>query len=226
MMVYSALALLITPITYRVSLAAGEAIKTIVHGREYIIDNGVSFSPVTLLTRMSERTDAEEVLIDSHDLVTVIPDNIGNITNLKRLYIFHNPVRNLPESIGKLPSLEYINIQNTHLSSLPLSLANNYNLIDISLLGNRITRLPDIFDSMQNLQTLNLAYNNLTSLPPSIANLPRLAFLDLTGNKLKSVPKNLPPNLEIIFLGGNPIPIDDLVAFQIRNRMSELIIYY
>lgn len=224
--VYSVLAVLITPITYRVSLAAGEIIKTIVHDRESVIYNGVSFSPVTFLTRLSERTTTEELTINNYDFVAVVPDTIGNLTNLKRLNIFYNPIRALPPAVGNLTSLETIRIQNTLLTSLPSTLANNYNLVDISLQGNKISHLPDIFDSMQKLQTLNLAHNNLTSLPPSISNLSQLILLDLTGNKLTSVPQNLPPILEVIYLGGNPIPIDDLVALQKRNRMTDLIIYY
>jgi len=223
---YIVLALIISPITYRISLTAIATAKTIVGGREYIDDHGISLSPVTLFTRLSEQPDVDEVHIDSNDFVTVVPDNIGILSSLNALIIVHNPIHQLPRTVGNLTALEYLTVQNTRLTSLPDTLVNNQQLIDLSLQGNRLTRLPDIFNSLQQLQTLNLAHNNLKSLPPSVGNLSQLALLDLTGNKLTSVPTNLPPNLELLFLGGNPIPIDKLVEAQLKHALTDLIIFY
>lgn len=220
------LAILITPATYRISMAIMGAAANTIYNREYIIHDGASLSPVALFTRLSEEINVEQILIDSSDFVTILPDSIGNLTTVKELYIFHNPIRAIPDSVGNLSALEHINIQNTHLVSLPDALARNTNLLDISLQGNRITRLPDIFSSLQKLHVLNLAHNNLTSLPPSIGDLTSLTILDLTGNKLTTVPENLPPNLEFLYLGGNPIPIHKLEEAQLRNRDDDIIIFY
>ncbi|MBI5019569.1 leucine-rich repeat domain-containing protein [Candidatus Gottesmanbacteria bacterium] len=226
LMQWALLALFITPATYRISRIIIETVADTVHNREYIVYDGASLSPIALFTRLSEEANVEQILIDSGDFVTDLPESIGNLTTVNGLYIFHNPIRTIPGSIGNLSALEHINIQNTHLVTLPDTLARNTNLLDISLQGNRITRLPDIFGSLQKLQVLNLAHNNLTSLPPSISSLTNLATLDLTGNKLTSVPENLPPNLEHLYLGGNPIPIHKLEETQLRNREDNIIIFY
>lgn len=219
-------AFLITPFTYRFSHIIIEAAAATVYNREYITYRGATLSPVALFTRLSEDSSVDEILIDSGDFVAVLPDNIGNITSTKKLYIFHNPIRVLPRTVGNLITLEHINIQNTRLGTLPKELAGNTDLSDISLQGNRITRLPDIFGSLQKLQVLNLSYNNIAELPPSIGRLPNLAMLDLTGNKLTKIPDNLPPNLEFLYLGGNPIPMRQLEDAQLQNRENNLIIFY
>lgn len=220
------IALIITPITYRVCRTMINAALYMLQDREYITEEGSSYSPVTYFTRLSEQANPEIIYINNKDTVRNIPDIIGAINTLKQLYVYHSPIRKLPDNVGNLSSLQYVTIQNTLLDSLPITMANNQNLIDLSLQGNKITKLPDIFGSLQKLEVLNLAHNNLTSLPPSISDMSHLMLLDLTGNKLTSVPRNLPPNLEILFLGGNPIPIRKLEEAQLRYAPTDLIIFY
>lgn len=220
------LIILITPITYRACQIVINATTHVLQDREYIIENGVSYSPVTYITRLSEQPNPKEIYISNKDIVRNIPNTIGSISTLNGLFVYHNPIRKLPDTIGNLTSLRYIRIHNTLLNSLPITLANNQNLVDLSLSGNKITKLPDIFDSFSNMEVLNLAHNNLTSLPPSIGNMPKLVLLDLTGNQFTSFPKHLPPNLRTLYIGGNKIPLKELEEAQLRNAYTDLFIYF
>ena len=42
----------------------------------------------------------------SHGTLEIIPDEIGNLTNLRELYLNHNKLTSLPETIGNLSNLE------------------------------------------------------------------------------------------------------------------------
>ncbi len=83
----------------------------------------------------------------------VIPDTIGNLSNLRELDLSDNNLETLPESIGRL-----------------------YNLEELYLSGNRnFRRLPYSIGDLKNLETLELEQTNLESLPESMGKLTKLS---------------------------------------------------
>ena len=202
------------------------ALSGIIHEREHIIAGQTYLSPIAFITRLAEANATSVLSFNQEDYVATLPETVGNITSLESLRIVNNPITVLPESIGNLASLKSLMVQNTKLRTLPQAMGANTALTDLSLQGNRINTLPDVFGSLQNLEVVNLAHNRLTELPPSMGTLSKTILLDLTGNNFRTIPRNLPPNLEVLFLGGNPIPLEELERFQIRNALNELIIYF
>lgn len=45
-----------------------------------------------------------------------MPENIGNLTNLKHLNLSHNQIATLPTTLGNLKNLKYIDLKNNHLA--------------------------------------------------------------------------------------------------------------
>lgn len=223
---YLLVAFLLTPFTYRMIRNTTEMISGIIHEREHIIAGQIYLSPIAYITRLAQANATSILIFNQEDYVATLPESVGDIASLESLRVVNNPVTVLPDSIGNLVSLKDLTVQNTKLRTLPQTIGANTALTNISLQGNRITKLPDAFGSLQNLETLNLAHNDLTELPPSIGKLSKTILLDLTGNNFRTIPRYLPPNLEVLFLGGNPIPLSELEQFQIRNALNELIIYF
>ncbi|TYG71505.1 hypothetical protein ES288_D05G401900v1 [Gossypium darwinii] len=95
----------------------------------------------------------------------IIPKSIGNLTQLKQLYLGQ-----IPEEIGNLFSLEMLSIQAIKglTGQIPTSIFNIYSLKTIALSSNSLSgSLP----------------NDMCNLPP-ITNAPKLEILLLWGNKL------------------------------------------
>ncbi len=219
-------------VSFRVVMALLPAMRSIPLQREYVFSKDAlygetTYSQETFFVKMEESSRSlSDVFIglDSDDHVSTISPLIGSVHNVTGLWINQNPIRTLPDEIGKLTGLRTMFITNTRLTTLPDAIGNLTNLEDLSLLGNNLTRLPSTIGQLQNLAVLNLSYNRLESLPPSIGNLNKLGILDLTGNRLDTFPAFLPPNLNILILGDNPIPRK--IIEEMEPKLSPMSIYY
>jgi len=102
--------------------------------------------------------------------ITSLPSEIGNLTNLKTLFLNNNNLTSLPKEIGNLKNLETLYVEENNLTSIPSSIGN-----------------------LNKLKFFRLSDNNLTSLPSSSGNLTKLRALTLDNNKLTidDVPENL-----------------------------------
>ncbi|MCL7754042.1 T9SS type A sorting domain-containing protein, partial [Polaribacter sp. Z022] len=83
-----------------------------------------------------------------------LPDEIGNITSLEKLYLNNNTLTALPSTITNLSNLEYFNIQNNKISGV-LNLGNSEVLKDFRADYNNISELkiavaPTIFGTNTN----------------------------------------------------------------------------
>ncbi|WP_257666733.1 DUF1963 domain-containing protein [Parapedobacter tibetensis] len=114
-------------------------------------------------------TKLKQLALTRMQRATVIPQTIGDLHELRNLYITGSQATSVPESVAALPNLEYCVLSN-----------------------NRLTTLPDRFSS--SIKSLALEGNQLKTLPKSLVALPNLTRLDINKNPLKS----LPPGLERI----------------------------
>ena len=136
-----------------------------------------------------------------------LPENIGNLSNLRELSAEDNNLVELPESIGKLINLEIIDLENNKLTSLPQSIGNLAFLKKLNVDKNYLSSLPSSIGNLKNLETLFLGYNKLSSLPSSIGNLTNVKELDLQYNDLTSLPASIGnlKNLEMLNLSENEL---------------------
>ncbi len=104
--------------------------------------------------------------------LTVLPEDIGNLTSLASLYMEWNYITVLPESFSALTNLFNLVISNNLLTSLPEDFGNLTNLFFLDLGYNQISSIPESIGDLQNIMYLWLFYNQLSQLPESICNLP------------------------------------------------------
>ena len=104
--------------------------------------------------------------------LTVLPEDIGNLTSLASLYMEWNYITVLPESFSALTNLFNLVISNNLLTSLPEDFGNLTNLFFLDLGYNQISNIPESIGNLQNIRYLWLFYNQLSQLPESICNLP------------------------------------------------------
>ena len=117
--------------------------------------------------------------------ISIIPDNIGNLTELDTLVLFNQSISQLPESFGNLANLTYLNINdNPYLTTLPESICNLENLRRIDAEMSGLEFLPNNIGNLQNLEKLYIYGNQLTTLPQSICNLPNNCEITVSYNKI------------------------------------------
>jgi len=122
-----------------------------------------------------------EVLDISHNAISDLPENFGNLTKLDTLKFNYNnynkTLSKLPESFGQLKNLKYLDLTLMGLNTLPESFSNLKNLNYLNLALNHITKLPDNIGNLSNLETITIELG--INIPNSFANLTNLKNCNL-----------------------------------------------
>ena len=140
--------------------------------------------------------------------LTVLPEDIGNLTSLASLYMEWNYITVLPESFSALT-----------------------NLFNLVISNNLLTSLPEDFGNLTNLFFLDLGYNQISSIPESIGDLPNIMYFWIFDNQLSQLPEsicNLPLNWDGIDIanypyfasGGNQLCDTDLIPDCVENSSN------
>ena len=74
--------------------------------------------------------------------LTIIPESIGNLSDLTELYLNANQLTSIPTSIGDLSNLRELYLHDNQIATLPESIGNLSNLIELRLYLNQLTNLP------------------------------------------------------------------------------------
>ncbi|WP_169435072.1 right-handed parallel beta-helix repeat-containing protein [Neolewinella persica] len=152
---------------------------------------------------------------DGNNLVGLIPDSIGLLSELVFLNLSYNlELRGseIPQGIGDLGQLTRLYLINNNLTgSLPPSLGQLSRIETISIVNNSLLDgpLPVTLGNLTRLQILNLSNNNLTdTIPISFGSLRALSYLNLNGNQIEGkIPRQLGelPLLSILFMSDNKL---------------------
>ena len=119
-----------------------------------------------------------------HHGLTTLPNKIGELSALTKLYVSYNRLVSLPDATGDLASLTDLHLSYNRLTHLPDRITELTNLRRLYLHNNQLTQLPKQIGRLANLIDLHLDNNQLTSLPTSICELTNLTRLNLNGNLL------------------------------------------
>jgi Leucine-rich repeat (LRR) protein len=152
-----------------------------------------------------------------------LPEAIGELTALERLYAAEAEIAALPSSLGRLARLRTLDVGHNVLTALPPALAALGELEILYVHDNRLGALPDwIGTAFPRLTYLNAAENGLTALPV-LDGLPALIELRLMHNSLSDLPA-LPVTLRELHLRGNAFAHVPDVGRSLRclraNRLS------
>ncbi|XP_035579092.1 leucine-rich repeat and death domain-containing protein 1 isoform X3 [Callorhinus ursinus] len=90
------------------------------------------------------------------------------MTQLKRLDISNNAIREIPRNIGELRSLASLNACNNQISYLPPSFLCLNDLQQLNLSGNNLTVLPNGIHNLFSLKEINFDDNPLLRPPMEI----------------------------------------------------------
>jgi len=134
-----------------------------------------------------------------------LPEEIGQLTSLRELYLYHNQLKELPGEIGKLTSLEVLKLYDNQVTALAVEIGQLTRLEVLYLDKNRLTELPVEIGQLTSLKELDLSYNQLTALPGEIGQLTSLTEFWLGGNRLVALPGEIEKlkNLENLWLNDN-----------------------
>ncbi|MBS0629016.1 MAG: leucine-rich repeat domain-containing protein [Verrucomicrobia bacterium] len=141
----------------------------------------------------------------SSNLLTAIPNQIWQLTNLQCLPLSNNQLTSVPPQVGQLTNLQMLNLSMNHLTSIPKEIGQLTNLQTLDLSMNYLTSIPKEIGQLTNLQKLNLFMNHLTSIPKEIGQLTNLQTLYLSINYLTSIPPQIGQltNLQNLHLTNN-----------------------
>ncbi|XXQ34123.1 F-box domain-containing protein [Plasmodiophora brassicae] len=128
----------------------------------------------------------------SHNELTSIPAEIGQLTSLKELNLAGNYLRSIPAEIGQLTSLKTLYLLYNHdLRSIPPEIGQLTSLETLSLAVNRLQSIPAEIGQLTSLKDLDLRDNELRSIPAEIGQLTSLVELMVQNNKLESLPAEM-----------------------------------
>ena len=90
-----------------------------------------------------------------------LPDSLGKLINLDKLYINHCGLIKLPESIGKLHNLTQLFISHCPLQQLPTNIGQLLNLNKLDLIHCKLKELPNSIGQLANLAELKIVFSVL-----------------------------------------------------------------
>ena len=154
--------------------------------------------------------------------LTVLPESFGQLVNLKELYLNYNNLTILPESFGQLVNLKTLYLGHNKFTTLPESFGQLFNLEGLSLHSNKFSTLPESFGQLVNLMWLNLGDNNLTTLPQWFGQLVNLQSLHLHNNNFSSLPPVLGnlQRLRYFYYANNPVDHIPANVLRMINRLK------
>jgi len=120
--------------------------------------------------------------------LTVLPVEIGTLTELRGLSLSYNQLTALPDSLRGLIHLETLNLSFNRLTELPPWLGELTQLRELHCAENHLATLPAALTTFMHLRMLNLYGCELPALPISFGRLTTLTNLHLQGNHFTTLP--------------------------------------
>jgi leucine-rich repeat protein SHOC2 len=166
------------------------------------------------------RIDRSSNLELNNKQLTILPESIGDLPNLKCLNLRDNQLTILPKNIGNLVKLIELDLSENKIDNLPSSINNLFNLEHLNLrANNKLKILPKEIINITSLKKLNLSYTGLTDLTDEIGNFINLTELCINNNQISILPTSINKlvNLTSLNLANNPL--SDLSVLQALSNL-------
>ncbi|MFD0797578.1 T9SS type A sorting domain-containing protein [Maribacter chungangensis] len=165
-------------------------------GRVFQLDLSENGLQGTLPSELGNLDNLKYLYLDKNLLTGTIPSQIGNLTALNGLFLGNNELSGvIPPEIGNLNQLQYLTLRKNSLEgNIPPEIGNLDNIISISLEDNLLSgNIPESFSGLSEMEYLYLNDNQLTgNIPEALANLDKLKSISLQYNMLYGTIPNLP----------------------------------
>src|SRR5581483_11927800 len=132
--------------------------------------------------------------------LTSLPAEIGQLVQLKELYIISNQLQALPPEIGLLAQLEELYITDNQLQVLPAEIGQLVQLKELYIISNQLQVLPPEIGLLVQLKELSISSNQLQVLPPEIGQLVQLKELSISSNQLQVLPPEIGQLVQLKYL--------------------------
>ena len=157
----------------------------------------------------------------SHNPLTYLSPAIGQLTNLKSLWLGYTQLTSFPDQVCSLCKLTHLCLEGNHISSISSAtpINNLKELKWLSLAKNKLISIGEVFFSMSCLHTLYLNNNFLTEIP-QITSCTSLITLSLRSNKLLCLSKE---TMTLLSKTSNKLKLDlrdNLELVTMRERPS------
>lgn len=151
-----------------------------------------------------------------------IPDEIGQLTHLKRLILRNHRIKILPQALKRLHRLEELDLAQNQLGQTKNSLAVLADLHRLTALNlsNQLIIYPEAIFQLSNLKRLFLKHVQLKHMGRGLANLKNLTVLSLAGNPLSTVPLSGLVNLKELNLSKTSIGLTHFA--ELCNSLASL----
>ena len=120
--------------------------------------------------------------------LSVIPDNLIILKNLKKLNISSNRITKIHPKIGNLEDLEELDLSYNEMEKIQLPILELKSLKHLNLAGNKIHKIPEEISKLKSLEILNLNFNLIQNLVVGLSVLNNLNAIYLIHNRLKEIP--------------------------------------
>ncbi len=98
------------------------------------------------------------------------------------------PLDTLPENFGDLNDLRSLYLEWNNIKIMPASFENLTNLISLYFSNNGLTNIIDNIGNLTELYNLDLGYNQIKIIPNSFAELTNLQYVWLFNNEIETLP--------------------------------------
>ena len=153
------------------------------------------------------------------DNLTVVPPEIGQLSNLIFLFLSNNQLTAMPAEIGQLSNLEELSLSDNQLTAVPAEIGQLSNLRRLSLKFNQLTAMPPEIGQLSQLLEIDLGNNKLTDVPAEIGQLSNLRGLYLSHNQFTAMPAEIWElnNLQRLYLDNNELTAVPAEIGQLSN---------
>ena len=166
---------------------------------EKITNNLDKFKNIKSLTLDYIKSTAIKPVIKPLERIKKLPDNIGSLENLTKLYV-NTAFKDYVAEEGKyfdvsnasgLSNLETLIISNSTVYKLPASIGNLKKLNNLKVNSAQLSSLPSELGSLTKLVNLELDKNSLENLNVDFSKLGRLTTIKLIRNNLIELPDSI-----------------------------------
>ncbi|MCB0853970.1 MAG: leucine-rich repeat domain-containing protein, partial [Bacteroidetes bacterium] len=162
----------------------------------------------------------------SHNHISKLPPELGQLSNLEYLNLNDNPGLYIYDvDWARLENLRELKLNRLDLVEVPPVLFYCPQLEKLELYRNQLTHIPEIEGANYSLRHLDLSHNQLGYLPSWMYHLSGLEYLYLEDNRLEALSEEIYglSNLKVLHLKDNalrqlPESIKALTALQSNNQ--------